>query len=51
MLAAGAMYALNPNYMGVLFFEPTGHLILAAAVASLSVGGFIMKTIISKSLS
>jgi tight adherence protein B len=50
VLACGALYLLNPDYVDVLFFDPTGRLILMAALCSLGTGAFIMKTIISKSL-
>ncbi len=51
MLAAGALYFTNPAYMTLLFTDPSGRMVLAAAVGSLSTGAFIMRTIIEKSLS
>ena len=50
VLAGGALYFLNPAYVNVLFFDPTGRLVLASACTSLSTGAFIMRTIIVKSL-
>jgi tight adherence protein B len=50
VLAAGGLYLLNPDYVDVLFVDPTGQLILMAALSSLGTGAFIMKAIISKSL-
>ncbi|MCW3475823.1 type II secretion system F family protein [Limobrevibacterium gyesilva] len=50
VLAMGGLYLINPAYMGVLFFDPTGRLILASAFTSLGIGAFIMRTIIEKSL-
>ena len=51
VLAGSALYFLNPGYIDILFTDPAGRLILASAVTSLSVGAFIMRTIIVKSLS
>ena len=42
---------LNPEYMGILFTDKTGNLVLGAAVLSLATGVFTMQTIIRKSLS
>jgi len=42
---------LNPEYMGLLFTDKTGNLVLGAAVLSLATGVFTMQTIIRKSLS
>jgi tight adherence protein B len=50
VLAMGGLYLLNPDYVNVLFFDKTGRLILFSAFGSLSVGAFIMRTIIVKSL-
>lgn len=50
VLAAGGLYLMNPPYVEVLFYDPTGQKILMAALASLGVGAFIMKTTITKSL-
>ncbi|WP_428534027.1 type II secretion system F family protein [Rhodopila sp.] len=40
----------NPSYIGVLFTDPTGRNLLLTAIALLSVGGFIMRSMIRKSL-
>jgi Flp pilus assembly protein TadB len=45
------LYFLNPTYIIVLVFDPTGRMILACAMGSLGTGAFIMRTIIKKSLS
>lgn len=50
VLAGGALYLLNPDYVNILFYDPTGRLVLASAITSLGVGAFIMRTIIEKTL-
>ncbi len=50
LLAAGALYFLNPSYIGILFTDPSGKMILAAAAVMLGIGAFIMRTIIEKAL-
>ena len=48
--AGGLLYALNPEYIGVLFTDDTGRTILGTAILSLSTGMFVMRVIIRKSL-
>jgi tight adherence protein B len=51
-LVTGTMLSLvNPDYMAVLFTDPTGRNMLLVAVALLSTGAFAMRTMIRKSLS
>lgn len=50
VLAAGALYALNPTYVSILFTDPAGQMILACAGTMLGIGAFIMRTIIEKAL-
>jgi tight adherence protein B len=50
MVAAGGLYLVNPGYVNILFFDPVGRMILFAALGSLGVGAFIMRTIIEKAL-
>ena len=50
LLAMGALYLLNPEYISLLFTDPSGRSILMAVFVLLFVGGFSMKTIIQKSL-
>ena len=50
VLSAGALYLLNPAYVNVLFQDPAGQKILAAAIGMLASGAFIMKDTIEKSL-
>ena len=51
-IATGILLALmNPDYIAILFTDPTGNLVLGAAVLMLSTGVFSMQTIIRKSLS
>ena len=49
-VSGGSLYLINPGYVGLLFTEPTGQMILGCAVLSLSLGIFVMRTIISKAL-
>jgi tight adherence protein B len=50
VLAAGALYLLNPGYVGILFTDKSGQMILAVAVTMLGIGAFIMRAIIEKAL-
>jgi tight adherence protein B len=50
LVAAAGLYALNPDYLSLLFTEHMGHLILMAAGLSLATGALIMRIIIEKSL-
>jgi tight adherence protein B len=50
LLAALALYFMNPEYVMILFTDPTGQLVLACALTMLSIGAFIMRTIIEKAL-
>jgi tight adherence protein B len=47
----GMLYLVSPDYISVLFTNPTGHVFLGIAVVSLAIGMGTMKLIISKSLS
>jgi tight adherence protein B len=51
VVAGGGLFLLNPGYVSVLFNDSSGRMILASAFTSLGVGAFIMRTIISKTLS
>jgi tight adherence protein B len=51
IVMGSGLWALNPNYMSVLFTTGMGHKILGAAIFSLMCGGMTMRTIIKKSLS
>ncbi|HTW70316.1 MAG TPA: type II secretion system F family protein [Acetobacteraceae bacterium] len=51
IVTGGGMYALNPSYLNMLFTDPTGRHLFGAAVLSLSMGIFTIRTIIRKSLS
>ena len=50
LVAGLGLYAVNADYMMVLFVDPSGQMILGAAILSLSIGMFVMRTIIRKSL-
>jgi tight adherence protein B len=50
VLAGGALYLLNPAYVDILFYDPSGQMVLASALTSLGIGAFIMRTIIEKTL-
>lgn len=45
------LWVLNPVYLGMLFTDPTGKKIFAAAVVSLGMGILVMRTMIRRSLS
>ena len=45
-----ALYAINPEYIGLLFTEESGRMVLGMALLSLSIGVFAMRVIIRKSL-
>ena len=50
-VATGVLLGVvNPAYIGVLFTDPTGNKLFAAAVAMLSVGMGVMRLIISRAL-
>ena len=50
-LVTGSMLSIvNPDYMAVLFTDPSGRNLLLLAVVLLGVGAFIMRTMIRKSL-
>ncbi len=51
VVTGGLLYFVSPDYMGVLFTDPTGNTILGAAVLSLAAGMGAMRLIIRKSLS
>jgi len=51
LLAIAGLYVMNPAYVTLLFTDPSGRMVLAAATGSLCTGAFIMRTIIEKSLS
>ncbi|WP_428487437.1 type II secretion system F family protein [Rhodopila sp.] len=51
-LVTGALLSLlNPDYMGVMFTDPSGRNLLLLAVVLLGIGAFSMRTLIRKSLS
>ena len=50
-VSGGGMYFLNPDYIGILFFDPLGKQLLGVGIAMLTTGGLIMYTMINKSLS
>jgi tight adherence protein B len=50
LLAGGALYLMNPNYIMVLFTDPTGKIILATAAVMLCMGALVMRAIIEKAL-
>lgn len=47
VFVAAAMYFINPDYIGVLFWHPTGKWLLAFAVFWMSCGIFVMKQMIN----
>lgn len=51
VFTGGAMELLNPSYINLLFTTSAGNWVLLTATGMLATGGFVMRTIISKSLS
>lgn len=51
IVTGAGQWVLSPKYIDVLFDDPIGHVLLATAVLSLSMGVFTIRTIIRKSLS
>jgi tight adherence protein B len=49
-VSGGAMYFLNPDYIGILFYDSIGKQMLGVAIAMLTTGGLVMYTMINKSL-
>jgi tight adherence protein B len=50
MVAGGMLFIVNRAYVNVLFFDPSGQMVLAAAGIMLGIGAFTMKAIIDKAL-
>ena len=51
LVAAGLMFFTSPAYIGMLFTEPSGNMLLGAAALSLGTGIGIMRLIIRRTLS
>ncbi len=51
LVSGASLYAINPDYMGILFYEEGGRMVLGMALLSLCTGVFVMRMIIRKSLS
>ena len=51
IVSGGSLYLINPDYIGILFWDDSGRMILGAAILSLSMGIFAMRMIIRMSLS
>jgi tight adherence protein B len=49
-VTGGALYLANPTYIGVLFTDPSGQMILGIAILSLCMGIFTMRMIIRSAL-
>jgi tight adherence protein B len=49
-VTGGALYLANPSYIGVLFTDPSGQMVLGLAILSLCVGVFVMRMIIRSAL-
>ena len=50
IVSGGSIYLINPEYISLLFTNPTGQMILGTAILSLGIGVFAMRMIISKAL-
>ena len=50
LVVGGALAVLNPDYLAVLFTDPTGNKVLEAAIGMLSTGIYVMRATIKKVL-
>ena len=50
-VSGGALALLNPSYIGLLFYDPSGQKVLGLAILSLFTGLFVMRSMIKRSLS
>lgn len=50
LVSGVSLYLINPDYMGILFTEESGRMVLGGAVLSLCTGIFVMRMIIRTSL-
>lgn len=50
VVTGGMLYLINPAYMALLFTDPTGHTFFGTAVISLSIGLWLIRTIIKRAL-
>ena len=41
-IIGGVIYMLNPEYVGLLFTDPRGHIMLGVGLVWLAIGGFVM---------
>jgi tight adherence protein B len=48
LVVGGLLYATNPQTVDLLFSDPTGHMLLAYAVASVLIGHFVIRWIIRR---
>lgn len=51
LISGLSLYLINPDYMGILFVDPSGRAVLYGAILSLCIGIFVMRMIIRSSLS
>jgi tight adherence protein B len=47
VIVAGMVYFTRPDYIGILFIEPVGHLILLGCAVMMSMGVFIMHKMVN----
>jgi tight adherence protein B len=50
VIAASALLVISPDYIRVLYADPGGQQIAAAAIGMVTTGGFVMRSIIRRSL-
>src|SRR6266404_1659433 len=48
LIVGGLLYAMNPQSIDLLFYDPTGNMLLAYAVASVIVGHFVIRWMIQR---
>lgn len=51
VISGGAIYLINPAYVGILFWDESGRMILGLAILMLLTGMFVMRLIIRSALS
>jgi tight adherence protein B len=51
LIVGGLLYAMNPQSIDLLFYDPTGNMLLAYAVASVLLGHFVIRWMIQRETS
>ncbi len=51
LIVGGLLYTMNPQSVDLLFYDPTGNMLLAYAVASVLLGHFVIRWMIQRETS